>query len=112
MAEVPAAYPAQNSPIGPDRVEHHPGPEERAGCSACGSPDHLELMEQVVTHRAVEVWLVAMATLPEVVPISDEWSDRAVQENKPVKVIGVRCTACRWSYTGPNPMTMLRAATA
>jgi hypothetical protein len=105
---VPAAHPGMSGPRPVEHVQPHAGDEALAGCPACHDPEHLELIETVHTRRPIaSAYLVHTATVPEVEPVDEEWMDRVMFIEKPVVLLGVRCTKCRWGYEGPNPLATL-----
>lgn len=107
---VPAAHAGQSGPKPIEHTVRHPGAEHPLGCPNCRSGDDLVLIERATVNRLVAaVFKVDVATVPEVDPMTDEWTDRDLDEAKPVELIGVRCKACRWGYEGPNPLNVLTA---
>lgn len=102
MNRVPGM--ATSPPNAPTEYREHPGDSHLVGCPNCHATDQLVIDVPMVMHHKVEVWAIDGITEPEFDVIdSDEIDPRAPIE----KIDKVRCLACKWAFTGQQPLTKL-----
>lgn len=96
-------------PIGPRQeapttYKPHPGNEHLVGCPNCRSADHIVIDVPSVTHHQVRAYAIDGVTTPEF----DIEATTVPSPDEPVRdITKVRCVACRWAYTGTDPLGKL-----
>jgi hypothetical protein len=102
----PAALPGHNlaGMQAPTEYRDHPGNDRPLCCPSCGHADQLVASYPVVATAPVLVQEVDAATRPEVEPGSGVEYTEPADLTMPAKIA---CRACRWAYTGPDPLARL-----
>lgn len=100
MTNPQAAYPGQDDPRSIEKIKYQPGEARVMGCPNCKETDGLQTVEAVTAIRDVILYEVGV-TLPEVDSDDD---DLSIDTAKPMNVIGLRCTTCKWGYEGPDAL--------
>lgn len=105
--DLPADVAIPSTTSDPSLVEYldHPGDEYPLACPNCNDADSVV----AIIRANVEQTLVAVydveTSAPDYVLDPDEWEvgDTPAEE----KLVGVRCSHCRWGYQGQDPLARL-----